>query len=354
MIMSPTDSSETATDGGSVDEMPFDTVATEPERGRTNRLGRYLDRVVLTPMRIIWDDRRAKFGLAVMALYALMGTVGVMYTTAPRPDEGPAMIGVLESSRFILGTDAMGKGIFRQIIHGTPAMLKMILAGSVFTTVVATVVGTLSGYKRGTVDSILMFFTDVAMTIPGLPLVIVVAVIFQPRDPFLIGIIIAINAWAGLARTIRSQVLSIRNESYVEASRVMGFATSNILVEDLLPNLMPYIMVNFVYSARNVIFASVGLYFLGFLPFTTTNWGVMMYYANETGGALYSFESAHWIVAPMITVIVLTFGLIMFAQGTDRLFNPRVRARHSKTLQEEDAEEVEEEVTTAEEVAGKA
>jgi len=354
MIMKPTDSSEVATDGGSVDEAPFEVVATDTERSNTDRLVKYLDRVVLTPLRIVWDDRRAKVGLAIVTLYALMGTVGVVYTTPPRPNEGEAMVGVFRSSEFILGTDALGQGILRQIIHGAPAMLEMIIAGSLFTTVVATVVGTLSGYKRGTVDSVLMLITDVAMTIPGLPLVIVVAVIFEPREPFLIGIIIAINAWAGLARTIRSQVLSIRNESYVEASRVMGFSTPNILVEDLLPNLMPYVVVNLVYSARNVIFASVGLYFLGFLPFTTTNWGVMMYYANETGGALYSFSSAHWIVAPMITVIVLTFGLILLAQSTDRLFNPRVRARHAKTIQAEGGETVEEGASAAEEVAGRA
>ncbi|MFB9809406.1 ABC transporter permease subunit [Haladaptatus pallidirubidus] len=118
-----------------------------------------------------------------------------------------------------------------------------------------------------------MTITDVLMTIPGLPLVIVLAVLLEPRNPWVVGVVLTVNAWSGLARAIRSQVLTIRSESYVEASRLMGVSTPNILMKDVIPPIMPYIMVNFVNSARTVIFSSVGLYFLGILPFTNQNWG---------------------------------------------------------------------------------
>jgi peptide/nickel transport system permease protein len=105
-----------------------------------------------------------------------------------------------------------------------------------------------------------------------------------------------------------------------------------VTYNDVLPNIMPYVTINFAKSARSVIFSSVGLYFLGVLPFSTANWGVMMNQAYGQGGALYSWNSAHWLLFPMGAVILLSFGFILFAQGTDRLFNPRVRARHAKVV----------------------
>lgn len=191
-----------------------------------------------------------------------------------------------------------------------------------------------------------MSLTDILMTIPGLPLVIVLAVILEPDEPWMVGIILTINAWAGLARAIRSQVLTLRNESFVEASRLMGISTPTIIAKDIVPGLMPYITVNFVNSARGVIFSSVGLYFLGILPFTNLNWGVMMNLAYSTGGALYSVDVLHWLLIPMITIIILSLGLILFAQGTDRIFNPRVRVRQMSNDTGELGEIKEEKKTT--------
>lgn len=283
---------------------------------------------VFAPLLIIWDDYRTRFGGAIVATYLLMGTVGVMIVEKPRTNQGPSFHPPFQSMEFPLGTGLLGQDILAQVIHATPAMLQMIFAGAIFSTAVATAVGTLTGYKGGLVDDVLMLITDIVMTIPGLPLTIVVAVILEPRNPYLVGIILTINAWAGLARAIRSQVLTIRESSYIEASRTLGLSTHSILTKDVLPNLMPYIMVHFVTAARNVIISSVGLYFLGILPFTTLNWGVMMNMAYEAG-AMYTSTKFHWFIIPMAVVVLLSYGLILFGQGTDRVFNPRIRARHA-------------------------
>ncbi|MFB6136216.1 MAG: ABC transporter permease [Halobacteriaceae archaeon] len=338
--MTSTDDDAAAPDGGAAAETgetpsPFDRVS-ETDVSRLDRYRRTFDAFVRAPLMIALDDWRARIGLAVLTLYLLMGTVGVVLYPVPHPHDGPRLVLPLQTMQYPLGTDGLGQPILAQVVHATPAMLKMILAGAVFTTTMATVVGTVGGYKGGTVDRVLTVFTDVMMTIPGLPLVIVIAVILEPRSPLVVGVVLTINAWAGLARTIRSQVLTIRDESYVEAARVMGAPTSLILAGDVLPNLMPYIAINFVNAARQVIFASVGLYFLGILPFTNLNWGVMMNLAYSTAGALYTLDTAHWLLIPMFTIILLSFGFIMFAQGTDRIFNPRVRARHAKTIADED------------------
>lgn len=335
--MSPSKSQSEATDGG---ELPIDGSSLGDYPGREGTQGdkywRQLDTMVLTPLRVVWSDWRARVGLLILLCYLLMGTVGVMLIDVPIQGAGGRLVGPFESWQFPLGTDSAGQGIFRQIVHATPPMLVMITSGALFSTILATFVGTFSGYKGGVVDRVLMTVTDIAMTIPGLPLVIVIAVVLEPQDPIVIGIVLTINAWAGLARSIRSQVLTLRSESYVEASRIMGESVPSIIRGDILPNIMPYVLINFVQSARNVVFASVGLYFLGVLPSSVENWGVMMQLAYSTAGALYTLESAHWLFSPMLAIVGLVFGLTLFSQGTDRLFNPRVRARHSKAVGNEE------------------
>lgn len=332
-----------ATDGGVTGEtgdLPFDTGAT----GTMTRRERYrvlLDDFLIAPFRIMWADWRARVGGLIILLYVLMGSVGLWIVSEPEVAEGPRYVRPFDSAHTFdffglplwthpLGTDNLGRDLLSQTVYATQPMLEMIVAGALFTTLMATLVGTLSGYKGGRVDRLMMTFNDILMTIPGLPLIIVIAVFLQPRSPWVVGLILTINAWAGLARAIRSQVLTLREEAFVEASRLMGISTSRILSKDIIPGLMPYILVNFVNTARAVIFASVALYFLGILPSTGQgNWGVMMNRAYNTGGALHSLETAHWLLVPMAAIVILSFGLILFAQGTDRVFNPRVRARHA-------------------------
>lgn len=318
---------------------------------RQERYRLLLKEWVIAPMKIMWNDWRARMGSLILLGFVLMGLASIITTktgftvvSEPQAGQGEPLTGAFQTMEYPLGTDNLGRDIFAQIVHSTPTMLEMVLAGALFTTVIALVVGTVAGYKGGMIDQVLMTITDVFMTIPGLPLVIVIAVVLEPRSAWVVGIVVVINAWAGLARAIRSQVLTLREESFVEASRVMGLPTRTILAKDVTPGLMPYVMVNFVNTARQVIFASVGLYFIGVLPRTdVVNWGLMMQNAYDTGGAMHTMSAVHWLLVPMIAIMLISFGLILLAQGTDRIFNPRVRARHVTTA---DADEVDSEEET--------
>ena len=308
---------------------PFDTVA-DIEATRADRYRRLFDSNVVAPMRILLSDPRGTFGLATVLIYLLAGTAGVWLIPYPS-NGGPSLMGPFESTAHILGTNFYGADLFGLIVHATPAMLMMIGGGAVFTIVMATLVGTLSGYKGGRTDEALMLFTDAVLAVPGLPLIIVLGVIFQPTDPFVVGVLISVPRWAGLARALRSEVLSLREQSFVEASRINGLSTPTIIRRELVPNLMPFITINFVNAARGVIFGSVALYFLFILPEPEfINWGVMMNRAYSSSGALYSWDTAHWLIVPMIAIIWLSFGLIMLGQAADRIFNPRLRARHAQ------------------------
>jgi peptide/nickel transport system permease protein len=214
----------------------------------------------------------------------------------------------------------------------------MILAGGLFATGLAEVVGTVAGYKGGTVDRGLTTVADIAMSIPGLPLIMVLAIVFNPTNPALIGMLITVNYWAGL----RSQILTLREESYVEAARTMGVSTPRILVKDIIPNIMPYILVNFANAARYVVFASVGLYYLGILPTSVRNWGIQLDQAYRNAGALTGAGTLYQLVFPMLAIMLIALALILLSQGMDRVFNPRVRTRmagESKSTSNEDEDD---------------
>lgn len=313
---------------------PFTTVS-DVEFSRREYYREVLDKNVVAPLRILLNDRRGLFGITTIVFFLLVGTVGVWLTNPP-DGTGPVLLSPFQSLEFPLGTDRYGNDLMLGLIHATPFMLMMIAGGALYNIAMATAVGTFAGYKGGRVDEILMMICDAIIAIPGLPLVIVIAVIFEPENPFVVGVVITLPRWAGLARALRSEVLSVREESFIEASRTMGIPTRSILRHEIIPNLMPYIMINMVNAARGVIFASVGLYFLGILPFSGLNWGVMMNLAYTAAGSLYTWSSAHWLLLPMITIVWLSFGLIMFGQAADKVFNPRLRARHADTVDDEE------------------
>jgi peptide/nickel transport system permease protein len=230
---------------------------------------------------------------------------------------------------FPLGTNKLGQDLTYQAFYSIVPLGKMMIAGALLTIGLGTSVGIIAGYKGGTIDRILSTITDVFINLPGLPLVIVLSILFKPQNEFLIGLLLAVASWAGLARAIRSQVLTLREESFVEAARAMDIPTHRLVYQEILPHLMPYITVNTAQAAQNVIFAAVGLYFLGILPFTGANWGVMLSqaYADQ---AFFNPSKIHWLYIPLVFITVFSIGLILLAQSLDRVFNPRVRARHGE------------------------
>lgn len=337
-----------------------------------DRMQEFYRNRIYEPGVVVFDDWRFIVGGFILLMYVLVATIGVWLV--PYPDQPspftpdlrlmPAFdwhsllnIGgfnlaypTFHDIAYPLGTTKTGRSIFGLVIHSTPKMLIMVISGGVFATVIATVLGTVAGYKGGRVDGAISMFIDIAMTIPGLPLVMVLALALQDLElfgiglgfeqlgslpeplnilrPATIGMIIMINYWGGLGRAIRSQVLTLRQENYVEASRTMGVSSWKIILKDVIPNLMPYILINFVNAARFVVFSAVGLYYLGVLPTDVANWGVMINDSYEQG-AIAGLSIWNWLFPPVIAMLILALGLILLSQSLDRVFNPRVRTKLS-------------------------
>lgn len=345
----PDDSSVDAvrSDGGAVEsDTPFETTSTIEET-RGDRVDRFLEEYLRTPWSILRTDWRALVGFAIVGVYVLIGTVGVYLVGTTHPAHGPQLLSAFETLEFPLGTTSSGRDILSMTVHSTPSILIMMASGSVFTVVIGTFFGVVAGYKGGLVDTALSTITDVFINIPGLPLVIVLATLLEDwiNNPVTLGMLLAVAAWAGFARAVRSQVLTIRGESFVESARAMDLSTRWILTREIVPHLMPYIVVNMVNAARSVIFAAVALYFLGVLPFSDANWGVMLNNAYNAG-AIFRPAAYHWLLVPMIAISGIAMGLILLAQSLDRVFNPRIRARHQDIGDDERLEPDSEDDTT--------
>ncbi|WP_158059647.1 ABC transporter permease [Halorussus halophilus] len=324
-----TDGGTSSSSGGAggVDETIFTQTSNVPDPTVREKVERGFRRRVYAPSAILLNDWRGLLGALILVGFVLLGTVGVYVVPEPIVMEGPIFVPPFTDWTYPLGTGVMGQDILKQVVHATPAMLQMITAGALLSVVLGTGIGTVAGYRGGRADSVLMTLTDTVLTIPGLVLIIVLATIYQPENPFVVGLILGIDNWPRLARTVRSQVLSIREEAFTEASRIMGLSDVHILRRDVISNLMPYISVNFANSARRIIFESVALYFLGILPQSQLNWGVMMDDAY-TGANLTNPNQIHWLLVPMALIILISLGFILLAQGLDRIFNVRLRARH--------------------------
>jgi peptide/nickel transport system permease protein len=363
VTVSPSDrDAETRSDGGrsgaATDLFTQESEETIAE-GRVERLRRLFTSYIVAPVAIGWDDWRTRIGGLILLFYIGLVTIGPMLTPEPMPfrhdiflhpfHEGwytiqPANVFGIEipwiKINAMLGSNTQGQSMDALMVYGGVPLMKMILTGAVFSVFLGTFLGVFAGYKGGRIDGILMTFTDIVLTVPGLALVVVLAALYQPESPYIVGIILGIDNWPGLTRTVRSQVLSIREESYIEAHRALGLPTRNILRRDIISQLMPYISINFANGARGIVFESVGLYFIGVLPYTNQNWGVLLQsaYSNIS---LTNVNQLFYIFEPMIMIAGLTIGLILFSQGLDKVFNVRLQARHEGKEQEaERAEEV--------------
>jgi len=283
-----------------------------------------LYRSIYEPFVIIRRNKRAFIGLIILIIFALMATVGpevVPLDTTQRFEKRFQW----PSLEHPLGTDHVGRDTFQQIVHGSRDVLLTAFLAAIFTTGVAILIGMLAGLQGGMVDAVLMLMTNVILTVPSFPVMMIIAVVFKVRDPVSLGLLLSIWTWGGLARAIRSQILSLKEREFIEAARALGLSTFHVVFRELLPNVMPYVAINFFTFMRWAITASVGLMFLGLIPFKATNWGMMLNFAAWQAGAIYVPKALFYFGSPMACIILFQLGAFFFASGLDEVVNPRLR-----------------------------
>lgn len=275
--------------------------------------------------RVCKADKPAFAGGVVVLIYLVIAFVGPLVAHVGY-QKNEALAYLPPSLKYPLGTDFSGNSVLSEVIVGTRPIIEVGIAAAVIVVVVGVTVGLVAGYLGGAVDQVVMRITDVFLTIPGLPLVIVIASIVRTTSPLALAAILSVTGWAGLARAVRSQALSLRTSDFIDAAKVQGLPLRNMVFRQLLPNVGPYVAIHFLLAVTDAIYAEVGLYLLGVAPISGTNWGIMINLALSQG-ALYSSQSALYLFSPMLAIVFLQVALVYFSRAMDRLFNPRLRVQ---------------------------
>ncbi len=232
---------------------------------------------------------------------------------------------VAPSLKHPLGTDYEGGDILQQMLVGGQTVLLVGAVAATLSVLISVTFGALSAYAGGWTDQFITGIADIVLTIPIFPLQAVLAVYLKLQSPILLAFIIGALSWPVLLRTVRSQVLSLKERDYIEAARALDLSTAHILFREILPNMRAYIVMYFVLSMTNAIYSQVGLYLLGFAPLAGHNWGIMLNLAWFRGAIFYK-NSLWYIMAPILMISVVQLAMVTMLRSLEEAFNPRLRS----------------------------
>ncbi|MFX1533244.1 MAG: ABC transporter permease [Promethearchaeota archaeon] len=230
-----------------------------------------------------------------------------------------------------LGTDRRGRDIFSQMVWGTQISLLIGIAAAFISVVIGTLFGVLAGYFGGWLDAILMRITDFFIQIPTLPLILVVLLLFRDlvwdvagAGTMLLILVIGLLGWTGTARMVRSEILSLKERPFIEATKAIGAKDQHIIASHLLPNVFPLIFANAILTIVDSIIAEAGISFLGFGG-DLWSWGKVLYEARVDSAVL---TGAWWhFVPPGICIMLLALGFALISYSLNEVVNPRLRER---------------------------
>ena len=262
-------------------------------------------------------------GLIILILVVAFGPVGSLFVDTNLARVDSATPDMPPSLDHLLGTDAAGRDLLAVMVAGTPLTLRVGFVAGAVGLGIGMVLGFIAGYFGGLVDTLIRGAADVLLTIPGLLFLVVLATSLQTVVTVdMMALVVASLAWMLPTRTIRSQVLSMRQLAYVQVARLSGMGDLEIIARELFPNLLPYLAASFVSAVGAAVLASIGLEALGLGPQNEPTLGMTIYWALYYTSLL---RGAWWWWAPPMVLIVLIFvGLFLISMGLDRIANPRL------------------------------
>jgi len=271
---------------------------------------------------IILRNKKATAGMLIVLAYIGIALAAPLITShdplkrVTRPHQEPTM-------EHVMGSTRMGRDVYTQFVWGTRTSLIVGFAAGLIVTIIGTLIGVTAGYFGGWIDETLNFITNIALVIPQLPLLLVLAAFIGQSDPFMIALIIGLTSWAWGARVTRAQTLTLRKRDFIEASEQIGEPSWRIICVELMPNLLSIIGFNFIGSVVYTIITEATLEFLGLGDPLAVSWGTMLYNA-QTSSAI--TVGAWWeVFAPCMAIVVIGIGLSLLNFGIDEISNPRLR-----------------------------
>jgi peptide/nickel transport system permease protein len=263
-------------------------------------------------------------GIALLLALALFVVIGsfLVDTEDARPLSAPALRA--PSAYYPFGTDRQGRDLFAVMVAGTPLTLRIGFIAGFLGVGLGTVLAFIAAYYRGLVDTVIRSVADIGLTVPGLLVLIIIAVSIKGALTVnQMAIIVASLAWLYPTRTIRAQVLSLRERGYVEVAVLSGMSGPGIIFFELMPNLLPYLAATLVNAVSAAILASIGLEVLGLGPIDSPTLGMTLYWVNFNAAMINGWW--WWWTAPTVIILTVFLGLFFLTVGLDEIANPRLR-----------------------------
>ncbi len=234
---------------------------------------------------------------------------------------------IANQRKLVLGTDNFGRDVLTELVQATKVSLKIGLIAGTVATLIGLMLGLLSGYIGGLFDNIIIFITNLFTVIPSFVLLILItySVGQNARGVTLIAAVIGLTSWTWTCRSVRSQVISLRNRDHVNLSKLSGHSMIRIVLTDILPYVASYVVMAFILQISSGILAEAQLSMLGLGPSTTSTatLGQMMNWATMYSAHL---NGSWWAYFPVVLVITLiAFSLNLMNTGLDQVFNPQLR-----------------------------
>lgn len=281
-------------------------------------------RFLARSLRTLWGNRKARIGVVVLALIilaALFAPLLAPYSpnaTTFTPYRNPGATNWL-------GTTGNGQDVFSQLVYGARTSLLVGLGAGVVATLVAVTIGLISGYRPGVIDEVLSFVTNLALVIPAIPLMIILAAYLPSRSVWTIVLVVAFTSWATGARVIRSQASTLRTREFVTAAVFSGERLPRVVFREILPNMTSLVAASFFAAANAAVMAEASLEFLGLGDPNTVSWGTILYYAQQQNALL----TGQWVLifAPGLAIALLAVSFTLINFGVDALSNPRLREK---------------------------
>lgn len=259
-------------------------------------------------------------GVIILGCVVIFSIAGPLFV-----DVDLALVGAVQpsqppSNEFLLGTDSQGRDMLAVMVVATPQTLKMGIIAGLVGIGIGLLLGLLAGFFGGPLDTVVRVISDSLMTVPGIAILIIIAANVESMSVELMALTVASLAWMNPTRTIRSQVLSIRERGYTAVARANGQRELEILFREIMPNLLPYIAASLVGAINGAILATVGLESLGLGADNVHTLGTTIYWARRYSAIL---RGQWWWWGPPIALISLIFiGLFLLSMGLDRIANP--------------------------------
>ena len=275
--------------------------------------------------RALQKNKLAMTGTIILLFFIMVAIFGPILMPFSTMEFGEVQDILLPpSSIHWLGTDDMGRDVLANLISGARISLLIGILATTISMGIGTLVGILAGYFGKGIDNFLMRVSDFFLVIPWLPLMMVLAALLG-TSLWNIIFLIGITGWAGTARVVRAQTLSVKERQFVERAVSIGADSIHIMLRHILPNVFPLVFANTVLVAAVAIISETTLSFLGLGDPTMASWGMMLHYAFE-GGA--TAAGAYWYYLPpgiCVVLVVLAFTLLGYA--FDEILNPKLRER---------------------------